>query len=213
MNTVITKYHNTIHRLPLHAFIDCLIDGDLSALAISGSPEQGQLESAWNDLLWQYNDALTGAKQEQQMDLYKTSLDTEFRIRSMEVFLSILQDYRVTEIVEQLCSLAGRKLKFPLDDPKAYEKDLKTCAGIIALESVVLDQQLHQLNELHPLDHQKPTREYFARILINLSDDAGYEINDNIPVYTFCERVNRYIQKMEQQQAKQSFQWEQSTQY
>lgn len=213
MNTISNKCHTTIHRLPLRAFIDCLIDKDLSGLVISGAPSQTELESAWDDLLWQYSDALAGPRQEYQADLYKKSLSQEFKVRSLEVFVSILEDYRVAEIIDQLSRLTGEKFKFPLADPVAYEKDLKRCRGIIALESVILDQLLRQLNESQPADDQKPTRDYFAKILINLSDDAGYEIRDDISVYTFCERINRYIQKIEQRQTKQSLQWEQSSQY
>jgi hypothetical protein len=79
-------FYRSISNLPLFKYRDCTVNGNLSALIISGFPPESELRSAWLDIQQEYADVI--GDNEQRNYLNALNLDNAER-RSKGVMLSL----------------------------------------------------------------------------------------------------------------------------
>lgn len=190
------KYYTSIVDLPLSRFIDCLVDQNIYALVISGKPTELKLKSAWDDILIEYNDSIGDGENKFYFRLLKEVNILLITLKEIELDILILRYQYDKKYADDLNNLLSTNYVFDPNDIEKYNSDLDKCErkskGIL-LSYQVKNAQLEALKEKNQKTETKPTKSYFANILISLTDHAGVKLNaDEITVYEFCERVRRY---------------------
>lgn len=191
-----SKYYTSIVDLPLNKFIDCLVDNNLFALVITGEPDKLDLQSAWDDILLEYNDANSDNESKLYFRLLKEVNILLITLKEIELNLQILRYQYDKKYADDLNSLLNTNFAFDVSDLDKYNIELDRCErkskGIL-LSYQVKNQQLEAIKEKTQKDNVKPTKSYFHNILISLTDHSGVKLNaSEITVYEFCERVRRF---------------------
>src|SRR5687768_5007583 len=96
------QIHCSIHKLPLALFIDAIVDNDLFALVISGTPDPAELESAWQDLQEHYSDAMGGADKQFAFDLIVGITRKRVKIHLIDMAVGVLRGFYVAEFEKEL---------------------------------------------------------------------------------------------------------------
>ncbi len=188
--------YTSIHKLKLGIFIDCLIDEDYSGLIISGEPDEPEILSAWENIYQQYVDALGGPEHSRQVNLIKTITALQIKLEMINSSVKVLRSLYVPYFENVLIKTRMLLRKLDVSKPEAYDDLLDS--ALVRSRGISIDVKLNEmvLQSLQLKNQEKgmkPTREYFSNILLNLSDYCRYEITEEISVYKFCERINRYL--------------------
>ncbi len=205
----LNTYHSSITTLQLRDFKKCLIDGNLSALVISGEPDYSLLRRAWSNILSEYSDAIGNAEYKLYVSTYRDVVELELKYESVRGGIALLRTGIYSKFVhETLNRDLQHKFTFNYKDEASYMAELdkaeRRSKGIrVAIDLKTL--QLDALEKKHK-DGRKIDEKYFDAILISLSDHARFEITDSITVSVFCERLRRYNAYCEQ--LKTSKQWQ-----
>jgi len=207
----LSSIYQNITNLPLSKFIDCIVDGNLSALIITGFPDFKRLQSAWNNILQDYSEAIGTGEYRLYISLYKEisllKIDYESihtivdALRSIQEFI-VINDYDVNEDVyscqkvlcKELNKLLHTSCRFNNRDDISYHEELNKCIRRTGGLKIRLDLKLLAFAEIEKKakDGKKMDRAYFDSMLITISDHAKYEIGENITVSKYCERIKRY---------------------
>jgi hypothetical protein len=191
-----SKYYTSIVDLPLNRFIDCLVDENLFALVITGEPSKTDLQSAWDGILIEYNDLLGDTENKMYFRLLREVHLLMCTIKQIELNVAILKLQYNKADADELNGLLNSNFPFDFSDTEKYYSDLDRCIRMgkgTYLKYQLKNNQLQALKEKNDKANSKPTKEYFAGILISLTDHAGVKLNaSEITVYEFCERVRRY---------------------
>jgi hypothetical protein len=197
-------YYTSIHKLPLEKFIDVYIDGDLQALVIEGEPTDQQLQSAWEDILLQYSDAISSPQQEMYVkkcaQIQKKTLFYNIAVS----LISILRTCFVQHFADRLNSMLTTSFKFDITCRETYLHELQRCENRLngnKLRIDLLQDEIEGLTRNYAGKLTQPTREDFQRTLITLSDHAGRDLDETtITVFAYCERLKRYNKWAEQKE-------------
>ena len=191
-----TQNHNLYHRitdLPLHKFITCLVDKDLSPLIISGTPTKNQLLEAWQIIYDEFSDAIGGGENKTYLSLLKDITKLDNKLKFVESIVNILstpyRDESANDIILVLNKICNTKFKF--NDPAELQRCIDRSMSI----KIQLELKMMQLKEMQGKmegENKKPTREQFLDTLIELSDHVKYEVTDKISVFDFFSRIKRY---------------------
>lgn len=193
--TVPAKIYDSITDLLLSKFIDCLVNDNLYALVITGDPVKEDLQTAWNDIIIQYNDALGDAETKMYVTLLKDVMDLKADIRKIEMCLTVLRfPYYDEFFTKELNILTASKFSFDISNKEQYFEELDRCERITngrRLRLKLKEAAFQAIKEKEEVA-KKPSKEYFLSTLITLSDFAGYNITEEqITVYVYCERMRR----------------------
>lgn len=187
--------------MPLSKFIDCDVDGDLSALVIEGEATEQEILHAWLLIKTQYADIIGN----QEYILYRNGCRDlsvlKITLVEVETLVSLMRKIYSQMIAERLNKLLKTRFEFNIETPEQYNSDLDACitrTGSTKIQIDIKEAQMKAMEGKHEQGH-KPTREYYHKILISLSDHAKYELTDKISVFDFCERVKRFNKFCEQQ--------------
>lgn len=193
------QVYNNLHKLPLARFIDVAVDEQFEALIISGNPSQLQLMEAWETIIDAYNNELSIGSMDaaHTISLYRSALIEETRMKALEGLLNILRRYYVKKFAEEVTGALQFNAKFDVTKPDEYDRDIdrgfKRLSGFRLRAEIAAGKLKIKLQKDNEAPVEKPTREWFSRILINLSDSAGFDLNEEtMSVYKFCERIRRY---------------------
>jgi len=202
---VVDRWHSSITSLPLNKFIDCQVDGDLSALIISGSPSPEQLAEAWAGISQEYADETAETEYKMYLQLLKEVVVMEINLAIVENCVTILRLAYVKKCADQINALLFINFAFDPSNREKYLKDLDRAIsrskGSIKLPLQVKKSRLEAMEQRFSEKGRKPDRAYFQYVLNALSDYAKYLIPDTITVYQFCDRIRRldeYLKHMEQ---------------
>lgn len=196
----------SIHKLPLHTFIDCMCDGEYKGLIVDGEPTEEQLVIVWNDILEQYSDALGDEGSKRYILAYKEYQQAKTRYELANTYIELLNNYYkqgviVPKWITDLNSLVGASYSFDKEKPEAFEKYLSSCfkrnKGNLIRYNLAQDK-LEAISKISVEgDNKKPDRAYFTKVLVNLKDMKSREIPDTISTYEFCVLVNHYKQHLQ----------------
>jgi len=187
-----------------------MVDGNLYALIISGSPTDPQvLKAAWENILHEYTEAIGTSEFKLYLSLYKevSLLEIEYNsIKNAVDILSEIQNYLIqhgphASILQaqkkwgdELNRLLRTDCKFNNMDSATYQEELNKCIRRSKSIKIKLDLKLLAFAEIQKKNKggQVMDRRYFDSMLITISDHAKYEIGENITVSKYCERIKRY---------------------
>lgn len=210
------KLFQDIHNMPLARYIDCVCDNNLYALIITGNPSTEQLQTAWENIKEQV--AQIGGSDQHNLlrTLYKEVCELQLHyheiltiIDSLKLTLAacINRSYDLPAMVFEkqkeyhrlLNKYLQSNFKFNIWDHEQYYRELNGCLTRAGSIKIKLDLRMMAYEQVKSKVEksgtgEKLTRAYFDRLLINISDYSKYEINEEITVSKFYERVKRYTE-------------------
>lgn len=197
---VLLSLYSSIHSLPLHRFIDCIVDGNLHSLIITGKPTELDLQDTWNNILSEYTEAIGNNEYRLYISLYKEVSQLKITYSQILNAVNVLRVVHSKFLCDELNRLLSQQLKFDWNDQQAYQEELAKCLRRSKSIKISIDLKIIQfegIQKKHTGDQEKYTREYFDSVLINLSDHAKYEINESITVGKYCQRIKRFTKHIE----------------
>ena len=193
--------YEKIYDLPLNKFIDCIVDGNLASLTISGYPTQEHLTTAWSNILAEYSELIGTDEYRMYVQLYKEVNIIKITLNQITIAISILRLVRDDYFVKELNELLGTDCKFNWNDPASYQAECNKCMNRSASLKIKLDLKTMQFEAIEKKNAgtgEKLERQYFTSILITLSDHVKYRIEDTIKMSEYCDRLKRFSDYCEQ---------------
>lgn len=186
--------YRDINSLPLYLFIDCMVDDKIHSLVISGNPTPEELQDAWADILMEYNEVMADNEGKLFFSLHKQILQKEIELRMIDHALFVLKSEYIPRLVDTLNKLFSSGILLDPTDQDDYHNKLQIFRNLKA--SILMNRdmkriQYEAIQAKRSQSSQRPDRRYFQTILLNLSDYVKYEVDENISVFTFCERFRR----------------------
>jgi hypothetical protein len=192
----------SIHKLPLSDFIDAIVDQDYSGIG-EGSKEA--IAAAWEDILYQYNDAIGDDNQKNYMRTLQDFQKAKSKYILAETYLECLNATYVSKWADHLNKLVGSKVVIVpaeadkyFEDPanrEKYQAQLKNCnnrnkGNLLTLK--LAEIELKRFADLKTTSGEAPDRAHFVKVLVNLKNHNQREIPYNISTFEFCVLVNQY---------------------
>jgi hypothetical protein len=187
-----SAWYRSITTLPLTKFIDVAVDKNYAALVISGFPDPQELVKTWGEIQQQYADAIGDTEHSVYKMLFGEINLLLIKYQEIQLLVKTLRWFYYAPLAEQINDLLNTAFEFNPYDNEAYQKQLDICLNMSKAFKIDCD-----LKSIHFKSIQDKntgggyTREYFQSILITLSDYAKYQIEENITVFQFCERIKR----------------------
>lgn len=199
--TQLSKCYQNITELPLNRFIDCVVDGNLSALVISGQPTEIEIITVWEEIKMQYADAMKDGESRSFIILQREAGALDISYQKVLLAISTLENYYTKYFSDHLNKLLGTKLKFDPPFSEGYYKDLKTAHD--RSKGIMLDLKLKeaamQAVELKAKGTGiKPTREYFEEIVVAFENRWTQQFSMDMSTWKFCYRVHLLQKEYEQ---------------
>lgn len=188
------KLYVRISDLPLRNFIRCIVDGDFTALVISGYATLEDLVKAWRLILLEYVDAITDGDERMELTLHAEYMELKITYQCVIDAIEILSEYYVADLVPVLNKLLRVKYNPDPSKQKEYYDTLTLYYNNsldLSLELRIKEKQLKAIQTKQATGEY--THEYFQSHLITLSDYAKYRITDDISTYEYCNRINRLL--------------------
>lgn len=211
------EYYQAIGNLPLNKFIDCDVDGNLSALIISGFPTPEQLKVAWDFILSEYTELVGTAEYRMYVELYREvnilriTLDQIAMAVGGEVsgengekvkVIGMLRLVYNESVANTLNELLNTKCRFNWADQKSYHAECDKCIRRSKSIKIKLDLKNLHFAAIEKKNKarkgEKMDRQYYVSILVTLSDFAKYRIEETIKMSEYCERIRRFSDYCEQ---------------
>lgn len=197
-----SMWHKSLHDLPLNKFIDCIVDGNLSALTISGFPTPEELLKSWNNIISEYSDAIGTNEYRLYVQLYKDISITKITLEQLTIALNILQVTYDEFFAVEVNKILRTSCRFNWADQASYQAEVKKCFNRSKSLKIALDLKLMKFEAIEAKNkntkEQKIDRQYFVAILVTLSDYAKYRIEETIKMSEYCERVKIFTEYCEQ---------------
>jgi hypothetical protein len=199
------KYYQSISDTPLKNFIDVAVNNNIYALIISGKPTDTELLNAWSNIYTEYTDNIGNGEHKLYTSVFSEVMYLTAKYKNILVLIEALQNsnkFRIfhTEAYQTLNKLVGSNFPFSAQDCDANEEYLKKCLNRSKGLKIRLDLQGVKLDSLKEKSTGEPvTKKYFTSILNTLSQFAGFHIDDNITVESYCDwvqRFNSYCEKL-----------------
>lgn len=196
-------FYRSISNLPLYKYRDCVVNGNLSALIISGFPPESELRLAWLDIQQEYADVMGDSEQRNYLNalkevnllnctLHQINICVEWIGKCLPFLPNETAQQAVVRFTTDLNNFLDAAFVFNHNDPERYKDNLVKAERRSKGIKLSLDVAMANEEALRPAgDKQKPDDAYFQNILINLSDAAGYYITDTITVLEFAQRIKR----------------------
>lgn len=188
------EYYRTCEKLPLNLFIQCIIDGNIKALIISGDPTDDQLYEAWAGIYYEYVDL--NANNEQ---LYFGILKKEIAILNWTI-LTVEQSlyFYTIEPRKELVDIIvdnGFEFTFLPEDPQININEAMLITNQLSPMKMRLkmkQQELKDYTENRENDHVDA--QHFNKMLLRLGKYQGYSIKaKDISVAEYVGMIHYYL--------------------
>lgn len=188
--------YRRITEMPLARWIDLTVDGYTKALVKEGEPPEHELRIAEQDLRIQYSDAAGDQQYRLYINLSKEITELEITLLQIEKLIDTLRTAYHPVLAKELNRVGRFSLVYDVTKPKQYDENLDRAFRRSRGLNVTLQLKRIKITEIEKKYSAKNggpvTREYYMGMLIVLSDEAGYPLNDQITVWEFLERIRRY---------------------
>lgn len=193
----LSKYYQSIHKLPLARFIDIVCDENIHALTITGSPLIPDLLAAWEEIHEQFTNEMGGGEAKLYNQLYKefTLLKIKYDqvlmlINALDLFYTNSSTDQYKEMAADLNRLLLTNFKFDGVD-EGFDKEIKSCkirSGGLLIALKIKEASFNAMEKKQG-EGKKQDRGFFIGVLLALSDHAKYSITENITVFEYCARI------------------------
>lgn len=194
------SYYKSINDLPLNKFIDCIVDGNLSALIISGFPGEEELTEAWDAILSEYSELVGTQEYRMYVELFREVSLLKITLDQVTIATNILKTVYHPFFETEVNKLLRVKINFNVPDEQR-EIECKKCLNRSKALKIKLDLKNLQFEAIQKKNNakvgEKIDRKYFTSILITLSDHAKYRIEETIKMSEYCERIRRFADHLE----------------
>jgi hypothetical protein len=191
---VSSKWYQSIVELPLHCFIDCLVDGNLARLVIEGEPEPGELLKAWQAIQVQYADAMKDKEYMHFVVTQRQVLELQVFIGQVELLINELTSFYVAAFHAKLNKSMRHEFKLDPSNPEQYDGELlraKRRTQGFKIDLQLKEDALHKLEARMSGKGSTPTREYFITLKVRLQNQLKREISFDMTTYEFCETIRQ----------------------
>lgn len=197
------RLNDSTDTLILDRFIRCLCDSDFRALVIEGEPPVAEIEKAWFGIYSKYIDLCQTTDLKYSLRLQNDVIVLSAKLERIKLAITYLQVQFDEEMIQALRDY-GFNRPYNWDDQAAFIADLKWVAQRSMKLRLKADLKEAELKAYQ--DSQKgeaPDRIYFTKILMRLSDHAGYGLKSTeITVTEFAVRKQEYLDHLERHQKK-----------
>lgn len=189
------KVYESISKLPLGKFVDCYVDGKFEVLIIEGEPTKDELAAAWDKVLTQFFDAMGTAEQRLYMNLLKEVNILVATINQAKTLINVMREMYARPLGKLLNKILGARIKWPESGREEINKHLNRCESMIKpieMKLAFKEPALKQLQKkMEAGTNNKPSWEYFDRLLNLLEENFSVPIDYNIVTSRFCDKVKR----------------------
>lgn len=199
------KLYRRCSQLSFDRFITCIVDGDLTALVISGSPTSEELAVAWGEIYFEYVDLSGDNETKFIIALERDITLLHDQIATVEAIYYFLQPVMIEFARPHLdnihAALKDYGYRIKIDPTQDYSKKLKQIEGKLALAKVELAQKEKEYQSIvEGRETNTLTREYFKKILLRLSKYMGGSLirEKDITVEEYVFLLRDYVQYVEQ---------------
>lgn len=179
-------------------FLDAYIDGNLKSLIISGNPTEQEINEAWAGIYEEYVDLMGDKNQKFYLEVSKETMILKAKIALIESSIFLLSKIYIKQVADRVVKILGGKFNFDFFNKEAYEKDIQGLK--IRSKSLSIEYKLKQ-SQLETLEAEqkgeKPTRDLFIVIFINLRGYYKYHVPNTISVLEFCKMLKELIHHTE----------------
>lgn len=183
------------NKLPIENFITCVVDGNLSALVISGLPPEEKIREAWSFIYEEYIDLIGDNEYLLYLRTVKdfTLIQSKYSIiiNSINCLEKVFNERLAKKVLIEL----GGNFKFNYHNPEEYQKDIEGLRNRTKTLKIQLDIkriELEQAESIRPKD--KADRNYYTQLFIHLSTFYKFHITSDITVAEFCLRLKNVLQ-------------------
>lgn len=171
--------YDSIHRLSLGRFINCLADGRLIDLVIRGKASEKQLTEAWGKIIDEYLFCLSDTKDKYAMNLTRDIYLMEYNIHRVALMQKYLFYRNDPAMAQDLIGMGVISLPWP-EDVKGQGVWLTNVTATIKRWIATVETKKAELKRVQPdFTSQKPDRKYFNDMLTILSKHCGYHIDEH----------------------------------
>ena len=178
---------NIYHRcndLPLHVFIDCVCDKNLSGLIRSGKAKQEDLIKAWELIYSEYSDLSGNPTTKYLIKLSKDISYHESKLRAVVLCLKVLQHHPDQRCIEVLKGY-GYNYPFDISNPIQYAESLeKVSARLGSVLFTVQTKTAQYKRESAGVTGKPVTRTQFDDMLAVLSKHMGQRVDPLVVTVT-----------------------------
>lgn len=178
------------------------MNGNLSALVISGFPTQEQLTSAWENIIQEYTDAMGDGEYNMYLNMYKEVELMRIDYESIKFLIAALRKIYSPFFHEELKKLLRVDLKLNENDIPTYLAELDKCGR--RLNGIKINLDLKQIefdqvkNKLEEKEIAKIDKNYFTSVLVTLGRFNNYRLTKDIFVNEYCEHVKQFSLHLDQ---------------
>lgn len=197
-----SKLYRSIHKLPLHIFIDCIVGKDLSKLIIEGNPSQDELEQCFEALYMDYVELAGGKDATSKLVKAHHISSIQLRVKMFEMLTQALlvnPSKEMFELLQQFTQYYPPQKEYSLEQ---VEVSINKMMPHYKSEKISLMLELDAMKLGNENKEQKETHytyEYFASVLAELeSVFKTPSINENMSVGKFCIWINKYKEYVKQ---------------
>lgn len=189
-----SRLYRSIHKLPLHIFIDCLVAQEYSKLIIEGKASHEEVMSQFEALYSEYVELIGGASTLSKIKDTKYIFNMQTRCTLFDLLVKALNDNPSEELFNLLYT-------FTKYHPPKKEYSLENVALVVKAmiphyksETIDLMNELDAIKLKNPEGEQKQhyTYEYFTSIIAELESAFKLSIGEDISVGKFCIWVVKY---------------------
>ncbi len=195
------RLYQSIHKLPLNIWMDCLVNSEIDKLIIEGVPTYEELKEGFSKLYLEYVTASGGKDAVKQMANTARIKARESRLKLFEFLCDAIKTAPSAELYQLF-------YKFPLYQPLAIEYSVENVEKQIkSMLPYYNDDLIRYMNENDALNTQQgkdaPTHytyDYFYKVITEIESAFKVSISDTITVGKFTVWINKYkdyVTKME----------------
>lgn len=198
-------YYRTCNQLTLDRFIRVLVDGELSALIISGVPEEGALAEAWAGIYYEYleinkdNESIYIINLERDISLLSDELN---RIDDALEFISApsisMVDPDTLSALQKVLADYGYKIDFTLSGEK-HVRQIKVLKNRYSSRRLELTRKVNEYNDyISEKQNMTIDRSYFNRMLNRMGKHFNCYIEESkITVARFVDMIQQYFSELQ----------------
>lgn len=182
---------NNCRTLTMDKFIDCLVNGNMKCLVVSGEPTDEEIQSAWEQIWDEYCILLNQPNYKIILKTLQNIVLYESKLIAIDYCMIVLSRQHSEPCIEILKKF-GFNYSFDFNDKEQFEKDLKNVKSISKVTLIKLKGERKNYEIQIKKSESKAIKESdFDKTFISLSKFMGYKVNaTDTTVSEYCSMIS-----------------------